>query len=50
MQETWVQSQEWEDPLEKGRATHYSILAWQIQWTEESVSYNTWDCKELDMT
>ena len=50
MQETWVQSQEWEDPLEKGMATHYSILAWQIQWTEESVSYNTWDCKELDMT
>ena len=30
---TWVQSQGWEDPLEKGRATHSSILAWRIPWT-----------------
>ena len=30
MQETWVQSLHWEDPLEKGRATHSSILAWRI--------------------
>ena len=30
MQETWVQSLSWEDPLEKGMATHSSILAWQI--------------------
>ena len=30
MRETWVQSLGWEDPLEKGRATHYSILAWRI--------------------
>ena len=35
MQETWVQSLGWENPLEKGRATHSSILAWRIQWTEE---------------
>ena len=35
MQETWVQSLEWEDPLEKGMATHSSILAWVIPWTEE---------------
>ena len=35
MQETWVQSLDWEDPLEKGMATHSSILAWRIQWTEE---------------
>ena len=31
MQETWVQSLGWEDPLEKGKATHSSILAWRIQ-------------------
>ena len=39
--ETWVQSLEWEDPLEKGKATHSSILAWRIPWTIQS---------ELDMT
>ena len=33
MQETWVQSMGWEDPLEKGSATHASILAWRISWT-----------------
>ena len=33
MRETWVQSLGWEDPLEKGKATHSSILAWRIQWT-----------------
>ena len=35
MQETWVQSLGWEDPLEKGTAPHSSILAWRIPWTEE---------------
>ena len=35
VQETWVQSLGWEDPLEKGKATHFSILAWKISWTEE---------------
>ena len=35
MQETWVRSLGWEDPLEKGMATHSSILAWRIPWTEE---------------
>ena len=40
MWETWVQSLCWEDPLEKGKATHSSILAWRIPW----------GCKELDMT
>ena len=34
MQETWVQSLGWEDPLEKGKATHPTILAWRIPWTE----------------
>ena len=33
IQETWVQSLGWEDPLEKGKATHSSILAWRIPWT-----------------
>ena len=33
MRETWVQSLDWEDPLEKGMATHSSILAWKIPWT-----------------
>ena len=40
MQETWVRSLGWEDPLEKGKATHSSILAWRIPW----------GCKEVDMT
>ena len=35
MQESWVQSLGWEDPLEKGTATHSSILAWRIPWTEK---------------
>ena len=33
VRETWVQSLGWEDPLEKGKATHSSILAWRIPWT-----------------
>ena len=33
MQETWVQSLGWKDPLEKGKTTHSSILAWKIPWT-----------------
>ena len=35
MQETWIRSLGWEDPLEKEIATHFSILAWEIPWTEE---------------
>ena len=35
MQETWVQSLGWEDSLEKGMATHSSILAWRMAWTED---------------
>ena len=34
-QGTWVQSLDWEDPLEEGMATHSSILAWRLPWTEE---------------
>ena len=37
MWETWVQSLGWEDPLEKGKTTHSSILAWRIPWTLESM-------------
>ena len=33
MQDSWVQSLGWEDPLEKGTITHSSILAWRIPWT-----------------
>ena len=33
MLETWVQSEGWEDPLEEGKATHSSILAWRVLWT-----------------
>ena len=51
MQETRVQSLSWEDPLEKEMATHSSILAWRIPWTEEFGGlYGPWGHKELDMT
>ena len=50
MQETWVQSLSQEDPLEKGITTHSSIVTWQIPWTEESVGYSPWGCKELNTT
>ena len=51
VQETWVQSLGWEDPLEKEMTTHSSILAWKIPWTEEPGGlYRPWGCKELDMT
>ena len=33
--DTWIGSLDWEDPLKKGMATHSSILAWRIPWTEE---------------
>ena len=35
LQETWIQSLGWEDPMEEDMATHSSILAWIIPWTEE---------------
>ena len=37
MRETWVQSLGWEDLLEKGKATHSSILVWKIPWTVQSM-------------
>ena len=65
MWETWVWSLGWEDPLEKGKATHCSILAWRIPWTvlsmgsiqfvdkyspENSMDNCLWGRKESDMT
>ena len=44
IQETWVQSLDWEDPLEKGKATHSSILAWSI------IQTSPWGHKESDTT
>ena len=46
MQETWVQSLGWEDPLKKGKATQSSILGWRITRTV----YSPWGCKESDTT
>ena len=43
MWENWVQSLGWEDALEEGMATHSSILAWRIPWTEEPGG--PWGCK-----
>ena len=45
MQDTWVQSLGWENPLEKGKVTHSRILAWKIQWTEEPGGYSLWVAK-----
>ena len=48
----WVRSLGWEHPLEEGMATHSSILAWRIPWTEEPSGYtvhgvtNSWDTTE----
>ena len=51
IRETWVQSLNWEDPLEKGKATHSSILDWRIPWTEEPGRlYSPWGHKESDTT
>ena len=50
IQETQVQSLSQEDPLAKGIATHSSILAWRIPWTEEADSLQSMGCKESDTT
>jgi len=49
MQETWIQSLGQEDPLEKGMATHFSILAWRIPWREESGGLQSLGLQELVM-
>ena len=45
MEEAWFQSLGWEEPLEKGLATHSSVLAWRIPWPEEPLVH-----KDLDTT
>ena len=50
MQETLVQSLAQENPLEEEMATHISILAWEIPWTEEPGGLQSMGCKESDTT
>ena len=50
MQENRVPSLSWEDPLEKGMATHFSILAWRMPWAEEPGDYSPNGHKESDTT
>ena len=50
MQETQVQSLGWEDPQKKEMATHSSILAWRIPWTEEPGRLQSMGSQELGMT
>ena len=50
MWKTRVRSLGWEDPLEKEMATHSSILAWKIPWTEEPGRLQFMGCKESDTT
>ena len=50
MQEMCVQALSQEDLLEEETATHPSILAWKIPWTEEPGGPHPWGCKESDMT
>ena len=47
MQETWIQSLGQEDPLEKGMATHSSILAWRISWTKEPGGLQTMESQRV---
>ena len=47
MQETRVQSLGQEDPLEKGKATHSSIFAWRIPWTEEPVGLQSMESRRV---
>ena len=52
MQKAWVRSLGWEDPLKESMATHSSILAWRIPWTEEpgGLPWGPWGHKESDTT
>ena len=50
MRETWIRSLGWKDPLEKGMATHSSLLAWRIPAKRSLVGYSLWGHKELDTT
>ena len=48
MQETWIRSWGQEDPLDKEMATHFTIFAWEIPWTEEPGRLSPWGCKQSD--
>ena len=50
MQETWIPSLDWEDPLEKGMATHSSTLACEIPWTEDASGLQSKGSQESDTT
>ena len=50
MQETWIRCLDWEDPLEKGMATHSSIRAWKFQGQKSLAGYSPWGHKESDTT
>ena len=52
MRETWIRSLGWEDPMEKGKCTHFSILTWIVPWTEEPGGLHPVQgvTKELDLT
>ena len=50
MWETWLWSLGQEDPLEKGMATHFSVLSWRIPMTEEPRKLQSMESKELDVT
>ena len=51
MQETQVQSLDWEDPLEKGMAIHSNILAWRIPYGQRSlVGFSPWSCDRVTFT
>ena len=47
MQETWVRSLGWEDPLEKGVATHSSTPAWKVPWMEEPGGLQSMGCPSI---
>ena len=47
---TWVRSLSWENPLEEAVATHSSILAWRISWTQEASGLQSMGSQRVDMT
>ena len=47
---TWVRSLSWENPLEEAVATHSSILAWRISWTQEAGGLQSMGSQRVDMT
>ena len=50
MQETWVRSLGWGEPLEEEMATQSCVLAWRIPWTEDPGRYSPWGYRESDTT